>query len=108
MDDTPPDPLPPDPPETPGSPDLIDYDALPAFDTPAFLRTLGLCLGVPLVGILSQQFLLLVLSPLVWLVALVYGLGSVVSGQRAFGKAVLLGALVGGVVGFTLCSGLIL
>lgn len=105
MNDLPPDPL---PPEAPRDPDLIDYDALPTFDTRAFLWTVGLCGGMPLAGMLASSLWPLVLTPLAWLVALIYGLAALTSGQRALGKAVVLGTLVSAVVGAALCSGLAL
>ena len=48
---------------------------------------------------------LLVLSPVAWALGLLFGIIARASGQRAQGNAMMLGALAGAVVGFSLCSG---
>lgn len=90
----------------------------PTRDRRAFAWTFGVCVAFPLVGLAlllvggslessaaTFGMYALFLSPVVWLLGIVLGVIARVQGQTAQGNGMLLGALVGAVVGFSLCSG---
>lgn len=90
-------------------------------DRAAFAWAFGVCTAVPLVGaalmaaesvlgvvISGVGLYLLIASPVLWVGVFVAGLAMRVSGRAARGNRVMLGALAGAVVGFSLCSGILI
>lgn len=93
----------------------------PTRDRSAFAWTFGVCTVLPLAGALLMLLggafasslsnigiVALFAAPVVWLFLLVAGLVARLSGQPARGNGVMLGALAGAVVGFSLCSGVLM
>ncbi len=100
----------------PGHSDLLDDAEEKRLRHRAFLWTFGLCSGLPVLAaalaLVDQSsdygaLMYLFAMPVVWGGAFIVGLGMWLLGDRDRGPGIMLGALAGAVVGFSLCSGVL-